>query len=158
MKVLANVTGLRERGFTLVELLIVTVIIGILAGMMVMVMGAATDGADAARLINDLRLVKSAVLLYYFANDDWPSRGLPEGASPALTANIEGYLDTPFAGRYSAGVFFSNSGGRIMYGLSPDEFSAEARRKLLLNGSLYKSDGSQYDGGSGPFYTLVSLK
>ncbi|MDR1021300.1 MAG: type II secretion system GspH family protein, partial [Synergistaceae bacterium] len=45
-------------GFTLVELLIVTVIIGIVAGMMMITMGAATDSATAIRLVNDLRLLK----------------------------------------------------------------------------------------------------
>lgn len=40
----------KAKGFTLIELLIVIVIIGILAGMMMLSTGAATDRAQATKL------------------------------------------------------------------------------------------------------------
>lgn len=63
MKRLANLK--KRSGFTLVELLIVIIIIGILAGGMLLVMGSSTDKAEATRIVSDLRTLKAAALLYY---------------------------------------------------------------------------------------------
>ena len=53
----------RKGGFTLVELLIVIMIIGILAGMVLLSMGPVLDNARASNVINDLRVVLSAARL-----------------------------------------------------------------------------------------------
>ena len=67
--------NVRKGGFTLVELLIVIMIIAILAGMMMLSTGSATDGAEAIKIVNDLRNLKSAALLYYADNMKWPVKG-----------------------------------------------------------------------------------
>ena len=64
-----------RKGFTLVELLIVIVIIGILAAAMLLSSGSATDTAEAARIISDLRSMKSAFLMLYAASPDEVSHG-----------------------------------------------------------------------------------
>lgn len=53
----------KRGGFTLVELLIVIMIIAILAGMMLLATGSATDTANAARVISDLRSLKAATTI-----------------------------------------------------------------------------------------------
>ncbi|NLD04278.1 MAG: prepilin-type N-terminal cleavage/methylation domain-containing protein [Synergistaceae bacterium] len=62
----------KKRAFTLVELLIVVIIIGILAGMMLLSAGAATDAAKAARIISDIKTMRSVAVLYKADHGDWP--------------------------------------------------------------------------------------
>ena len=54
----------RSRAFTLVELLIVIIIIGIMAGIFTLSVGAARDKAQATKIVSDMRVLKSAVILY----------------------------------------------------------------------------------------------
>ena len=80
----------RHGGFTLVELLIVIIIIAILAGMLLLATGSATDNAEATKIINDLRNLKAASMMYYVDNDSWPNNAATDGPSLDL------YLDRPF--------------------------------------------------------------
>jgi prepilin-type N-terminal cleavage/methylation domain-containing protein len=61
-----------RKGFTLVEILIVIVIIGILAGSLLLIMGTARDNAEAARIISEMRTMKSAAVLYKSDYGAWP--------------------------------------------------------------------------------------
>ena len=81
----------RRSGFTLVELLIVIIIIGILAGAMLLVAGSGTDSAEATKIISDLRSLKSAALLYYADHPTTPD--------PAPTiAQLSNYMDRELDG------------------------------------------------------------
>ena len=73
----------KRKGFSLVELLIVIVIMGILGAGVMLSSGGAVASARALTIINDLRSLKEAALLFYLDN--------PEG-----TLNIENlktYID-----------------------------------------------------------------
>jgi prepilin-type N-terminal cleavage/methylation domain-containing protein len=62
-----------SRGFTLIELMTVTVIIGILAIIAVGVMGTMRERAYVANTISELRNAVTAVELYRTSNSGWPS-------------------------------------------------------------------------------------
>jgi prepilin-type N-terminal cleavage/methylation domain-containing protein len=79
----------RNRGFSLVELLIVILVIGVLAGMMMIAAGSATDGAEAARYVSDLRMAKSASLLLFINEGTWPT----EANEATVRASLDRYAD-----------------------------------------------------------------
>lgn len=62
-----------RRAFTLVELLIVIIIIGTLAGMMMLAAGSATAKAEATKIVANLRTLKSAVMMYEAENGPFPN-------------------------------------------------------------------------------------
>jgi len=73
----------RRQGFTLVEILIVLIIIGILAGAMLRASG--TDKAEAAKIISDLRSLKAAVAIYQVDN----GAGAPFPKSADLATHMD---------------------------------------------------------------------
>jgi general secretion pathway protein G len=130
--------------------------------MMMLTVGSATDGAEAIKLINDLRLVKSASLLYYFENGEWPTYA-NGGAVPVpnLAKSLEKYMDKSFGGVYGGNVYSAaltdaNNAVKVYYGLSPDKLGDGAKKKLKTNGSIYDVNGGQYDGkADGPYFMVV---
>ncbi|MDO9509316.1 MAG: prepilin-type N-terminal cleavage/methylation domain-containing protein [Thermovirgaceae bacterium] len=55
----------RERGFTIVELLIVIVITGILSGSLLLVFGSANNRSTETRVISDLMTLKRASVIFF---------------------------------------------------------------------------------------------
>ena len=102
-----------KSGFTLVELLIVIVIIGILAGGLMLAMTSSRDSANASVLVSDLRNTKSAGLMWFADNigsDDvvliteWTSANMPLNLSRKYLDNKAKAMNYTF--KYIAGVGF----------------------------------------------------
>ncbi|MDR3164135.1 MAG: prepilin-type N-terminal cleavage/methylation domain-containing protein [Synergistaceae bacterium] len=144
---------IRKGGFTLVELLIVIMIIAILAGMMMLSAGSAVDSAETARIISDLRNLKSAALLFFADTMRWP-------AASDITS-LDRYSDRAFAGaaaRYDAviigtgytvnGVMRTNIGLRLKDSATQnirDKLASKAADTGLLGAS---GANTVYSGGT----------
>lgn len=73
-------------GFTLVELLIVVIIIGIIAGFTMLQINGMKAKTTATRIIADLRTMKSGLVMYYADTGAWPAAGDWDA--------IKNYIDT----------------------------------------------------------------
>ncbi len=87
-----------KRGFTLLEMLVVIVVLGILAGFAVPKVRSATSKADAARVVSDARSINVAVQGYRHDLD-----ALPAGAGWGVTPpQLSAYLPTGMAFTYKS--------------------------------------------------------
>ncbi|WP_227765939.1 type II secretion system protein GspG [Zhaonella formicivorans] len=62
-----------EKGFTLIELMVVVVIIGILAAIAVPAFSNSSDKAKVSKAKADLRTLESALAVYYAENNFYPN-------------------------------------------------------------------------------------
>ena len=109
----------RRDGFTLVEILIVMVIIGILAQMVLMASGSITAKAEAAKLAADMKIIKAAAIMYKADN--------PNGTL------LTGGVDTEKVGKlmnlYGDGKYSNNIPGfSIWGGYSPGDGKPAQKR------------------------------
>lgn len=72
-----------QRGFTLVELLIVVIILAILAAIVIPQFGAATNDAKLSALDSSLANLRSAIDLYYQQHGEYPGNVTSVGAACA---------------------------------------------------------------------------
>lgn len=68
----------KNRGFTLVELLVVIFIIAILSTIGFVMYGTVQKSARIAKRIEDLKVIQTALELYYSVNKAYPSTGTTE--------------------------------------------------------------------------------
>lgn len=95
-----NISAIRQAGFTLIEIMVVVVILGILAAIVVPRLTDQPERARVAKAQQDIRAVESALQLYKLDNFYYPStqQGLealvtkPGGDPPARNWKAGGYL------------------------------------------------------------------
>ena len=96
---------MKRVGFTLVELLIVIVVIGVLAAMMMFSSTEAVSSAKAARVISDLTVLKKAVTSWYTDNYERVVKQYNGGLKR------DEYLVKAGNSAYHLGVFAKEHGG-----------------------------------------------
>ena len=124
----------KRKGFTLIEILLVVIMVGILASMALLSGGGATAQGKAASIVNDLRQLKSAALLFYAASIDTKTAVFGEAISQpdSIVTCLGKYLGNPDQFEADSDVtwaFWSSSGkdwfvGRLVEDLDDDIMSA----------------------------------
>lgn len=119
-----------QKGFTLVELVVVIAIIGILAGIAVPRFLDATASARGAKIVADMRTIQSAEMIYYAKNAKYPTQ-----QSDLNTLVQDGWPGVPTGKFIIAQVL--RQGGGTTEGTVPS------------TGAAYKYDPDTTTGGSG---------
>jgi prepilin-type N-terminal cleavage/methylation domain-containing protein len=142
-----------NKGFTLVELLVVIMIIAILSGMALLASGSSIDSAEATRVVNDIRDVKVAAAMYYLDNHSWP----PGPTVPI--ASLDKYMDGRSSGfaatKYNGIHILQNAATDRLYiglGLKNNNATDGVRKKLAINADnsgIYEDAGNTPYGGTG---------
>lgn len=78
----------RLDGFTLVEIMVVVVIVGVIAGIAIPTFMGIRTNAQAARMVNDFRQYATAFEIHAFELGYWP----PDAARATIPATMQGYL------------------------------------------------------------------
>ena len=133
--VMDNQRTLDQRGFTLIEMVIVLSVLAILAGV-VSVLGMKYIGeSKKAKYLEELRTVKTAVIQYYRDNGAYPTAN----TQADFQAKINPYLEGPMDDRWRVGcgdatgvqiVLLKSAAGGAVIGEMTAEFA-----KLCLSGS-----------------------
>jgi general secretion pathway protein G len=148
----------REGGFTLVELLIVIMIIATLAGMMLLATGVSMDSTEAAKVIGDIRGLKSAALLFYGDNLRWPDA--------TETKSLDLYADRAVdTGRYNVTIgdsYYVDGVRRTNIGVvlvGANNSTPGVKNKLASKAKdvgLFKTadTATEYDGGTAVYMNM----
>ena len=92
----------RSRAFTLVEIMVVVVIIGLLAAASLPAYRLITLRSRAARVVNDLRTFSTVFITYSLQNGRYPDDGDPQVVPPQVAGQLPGNFSqrTPIGGVY----------------------------------------------------------
>lgn len=110
----------RIDGFTLVELLIVTIILAILAAIVVPQFAATTDDARASAFDSNLAGMRSAVELYRQQHGDYPGEVAATAATCPNGANQTAALGEPSF--IIQMTLYTNAAGQVCTGYDATEF------------------------------------
>lgn len=101
---------MKRKGFTLVELLVVIIVLGLLSGIAVMKYIDLRNAALAAQMAQEVRAIQIAAFNYYADQEVWPASAgtgaVPAGLGPLLPGQLAGSFD-----RQNYEFTFENFGG-----------------------------------------------
>ena len=149
----------KSRGFGLVELLLVMVILGILAGMTMLAYGRSSDNTEATAIMAHLESAKSALLSYsmeYRTRNKDPLEGFDSASSAGIIASIDKYLEHRIQAGGSAAVYFNKIkvSGDVIQEVGFDGFTVKSGVGKALDKKISTAGGVYRKGGSATNYSL----
>jgi prepilin-type N-terminal cleavage/methylation domain-containing protein len=110
---------MRRKGFTLVELLVVIIVLGLLSGIAVMKYIDLRNAALAAQMAQEVRAIQIGAFNYYADREVWP----PDAGKGAVPVGLGHLLPGQLAGSFDRGYYeldYDNFGddGEILVGVA----------------------------------------
>ncbi len=121
-----------RKGFTLVEIMIVVVIIGLLAVMVAPTIDKVRQRAIATRVVNDFRAFSSAFEQFALETGNYPADGTPA----SIPLGMDGYLKTSqFSAGTPAGGYYDWDYGvfGVVAAISLDGPTVDAQTLLMID-------------------------
>ena len=136
----------KRKAFTLVEVLIVVIIIGILSGYLLLVAGSGSDKANATRIVSNLRNLKTAAVMYYADKNEWASYDIS-----LLNEYIDSNIRSDYKMSNDTHVYYD---GNLVNPTNGVNIKLE---QMTINGEvpLFSSDGSSFDAGQTAVYMKI---
>ena len=143
-------TRMKNKGFTLVEILIVVVILGILAAIVIPQFTQASTDAKESSLMSNLQSIRSQIELYKIQHNDIP----PSDADQAtFLAQMTTYSDA--SGATSATKDAAHPFGPYLQKIPANPFDADGVNANVIVGAV--GDGWAYSVGADGFsYTFIA--
>jgi prepilin-type N-terminal cleavage/methylation domain-containing protein len=132
----------QRSAFTLVEILIVVIILGILATIIIGIFGNTTKDAGGASLKDNLRSIRSAIQIYSAQHGRYPAQATFEAQMTQYT-NTTGATSTTRTGTYSYGPYILT--------LPPLPVGTDKGATTVTTTTYQAGHGWQYDATSGTF-------
>jgi general secretion pathway protein G len=136
-------------------------IIAILAGMMLLATGSATDSAEATKVINDLRNLKSAALLFYGDNLEWPTSTNVSALDnysdrPIVNATPSRYATVQIGTEYTDGQGVTRANIGVTLAAGTGGVQAKLRTKAADSGLLQSANDAttNYSSGQSVFMNM----
>jgi type II secretion system protein G len=97
-----------QRGFTLLEMMVVVAIIAILAGILIPNFARARSQAQTSACIGNEKIIATALELYYTDNQKYPESASVGGPGSPFMTEMAGYMNqTPIDPAAGAGSFYT---------------------------------------------------
>ncbi len=137
---------MNRRGFTILETVSSLLIIGILVNIAIPNYIKAKKSAEAANIIQEMDIIKKAVLMYYSDNNEWPPDTwwgvIPKELKPYLPNSIDFDKNPVLDVKYSLDNYIGNTDFQKKYGLFDVAVSVHSTDAALINSLKNISTGN----------------